>query len=73
MPETVQAARSGICVEDIAFQIFDEDRIRRTLENRPEEALALLQFIGRQLSYHGPAMITVCQPTVNGRGSEVVV
>jgi hypothetical protein len=66
MLETVQPARGGIRVQDIAVQILDEDCIRGTLENCSEEALALLEVGSIQLSFHGPAMITMGHRAVNG-------
>ena len=52
MFQTVQPARRRICIQDIALEVFNENGVRRMIENCPEQPLPLLQLVSVQLRLH---------------------
>jgi len=67
MTQTVEAACSGIRIEDITLEILDKNGIRRVLEYGSEEVLSLLKLIRTEFGFHGREIIAAwrmaCQRT----------
>jgi len=49
----MQSACRRVGVQNVAFQIFDKNRVRGAVENGAEKPLAVLQFVRTKLSPQG--------------------
>ena len=64
LAEIVQATCGGIHIQNIAIEVFDEDRVRRAFEDHPEGLLPNLKIVFLQPGFHA-RIIVACRFTVN--------
>jgi hypothetical protein len=52
--QAMEPASGWIGVQDVSFQIFDENGVRRLIENCSEQAVPFLEFVCVQINLHEP-------------------